>query len=43
MNDNDLLAEIRHLRDEHARECNYDVHTLFRRIRAETAQLAKEG
>ena len=43
MNENEILAEIRHTRDEHARECGYDVHVLFERMRAETAQLEAEG
>ncbi len=28
MNENEILAEIRHLRDEHARGCGYDVQIL---------------
>ena len=43
MSENEILAEIRHIRDEHARECGYDVHILFERMRAETAQLEAEG
>jgi len=39
MDENVTLAEIRHTRDEHARECGYDVHTIFEQMRAETAQL----
>ena len=40
---NEILAEIRRTRDEHARECGYDVHTIFERMRAETAQLQADG
>ena len=29
MNENEILAEIRRTCDEHARECGYDVHTIF--------------
>jgi hypothetical protein len=43
MKDNEILEEIRRIRDEHARECNYDVQILFDQIRAETEQLKKEG
>ena len=43
MNENEILAEIRRTRDEHARECGYDVHILFERMHAETAQLEAEG
>ena len=43
MNENEILAEIRRIRDEHARECGYDIHILFERLRAETAQLEAEG
>ena len=43
MNENEILQEIRRVRDEHARECNYDVHVMFEQMRAETAQLKAEG
>jgi hypothetical protein len=43
MEENEILTEIRRTRDEHARECRYDVHILFERMRAETAQLETEG
>ncbi len=43
MNENEILAEIRQTRDDHARECGYDVHVLFERMRAETAQLQADG
>ena len=43
MNENEILAEIRRTRDEHARECGYNVHTIFERMRAETAQLQADG
>ena len=35
-----LVVEIR---EEHARECNYDVHVMFEQMRAETEQLKAEG
>lgn len=43
MNDNEILADIRRIRDEHARECGYDVHTMFQRMREEAAQLEARG
>ncbi len=43
MNENEILKEIRQVREEHARECNYDVHVMFERMRAETEQLKGEG
>ena len=43
MPENEILAEIRRTRDEHARECGYDVHTIFEQMRAETAQLQADG
>lgn len=43
MSENEILAEIRHTRDEHARECGYDVHVLFERMRTETEKLRAEG
>ena len=43
MNENEILAEIRATRDEHARECGYDIHKIFADLRAETARLQAEG
>jgi len=43
MNENEILREIRRVREEHARECNYDVHRMFEQMRAETDQLKAEG
>ena len=43
MSENEILSEIRHTRDEHARECGYDIHILFERMRAETEKLKAEG
>ena len=40
---NEILQEIRRVREEHARECNYDVHVMFEQMRAETEQLKAEG
>lgn len=43
MNENEILREIRRVREEHARECNYDVHVMFEQMRAETERLKAEG
>ena len=43
MPENEILAEIRRVRNELARECNYDVNELFAQLRRETAQLEAEG
>ncbi len=43
MSENEILADIRRTRNEHARECGYDVHVLFERMRAETVKLKAEG
>ena len=39
----EILAEIRKVRDEHAKECGYDVHRAFEQMRAESEQLKAEG
>ncbi len=43
MIENEILQEIRRVREEHARECNYDVHVMFEQMRAEMEQLKAEG
>ena len=43
MNENEILQEIRRVREAHAQECNYDVHVMFEQMRAETEQLKAEG
>ncbi len=43
MQPNPILTEIRATRDEHARECGYDIHKIFDELRAETARLQAEG
>ena len=40
---NEILDEIRHVRDEIARECDYDIHKLSQRIREGTEKLKAEG
>lgn len=39
----EILDEIRKVRDEHAKECGYDVHRAFEQMRAETERLKEEG
>ena len=39
----EILDEIRKVRDEHAKECGYDVHRVFEQLRTETEQLKAEG
>lgn len=34
-----ILAEIRKVREDHAKECRYDVHGAFDQMRAETERL----
>ena len=42
MKENSVLEEIRTVRDQHARECAYDIHKLFQMLRKEAArQLAR--
>jgi hypothetical protein len=40
---NEILDEIRRVRDEMARECDYDIHKLSQRIREGTEKLKAEG
>jgi hypothetical protein len=39
----EILDEIRKVRDEHAKECGYDVHRAFDQMRVETEQLKEKG
>ena len=43
MYENELLSEIRQVRDDLARECNYDARELFRQLREETKRSEAEG
>ena len=38
----DHQRQIRKVRDEHAKECGYNVHRAFEQLRAETEQLKKK-
>jgi hypothetical protein len=39
----EILDEIRKVRDEHAKECAYDVHLALDQMRADTELLKAEG
>ncbi|MEO5804465.1 MAG: hypothetical protein ABIR24_13145 [Verrucomicrobiota bacterium] len=43
MKENEILEEIHRFRAEHARECGYDIHKIFRQIREGTEKLKAEG
>jgi len=40
---NEILEEIYRVREEHARECGYNVDTLFARMREDLERLKAEG
>ncbi|MCX6902834.1 MAG: hypothetical protein NTW03_05035 [Verrucomicrobia bacterium] len=40
---NEILEEIYRLREEHARECGYDIHKMFEQLREGTERLKAEG
>lgn len=41
--ENEILTDLRRIRDEHAEECGYDIHRVFAELRAETERLKAEG
>ena len=43
MKTNEILAEIYRVREEHARECGYNVDTMFARMRENLERLKAEG
>ncbi len=43
MSENEILQEIRRVREEHARECNFDVLVMFQQMRAERAKFNSRG
>ena len=43
MKEFELLSETRQVRDDLARECNYDARELFRQLRVETKRSEAEG
>ena len=40
---NEILDEIHRIREEHARECGYDLHKMFEQLREDTERLKAEG
>ena len=40
---NEILEEIHRVREQHARECDYDVDKLFARMRQDLERLKAEG
>jgi len=40
---NEILDEIHRIREEHARECGYDIHKMFEQLRENTERLQAEG
>ena len=43
MKENEILEEIHRVREEHARECGYDVDVMFARMKEHLEQLKAEG
>jgi len=43
MKANEILEEIYRVREDHARECGYDVDVMFARMKEDLKRLAAEG
>jgi len=43
MKANEILQEIYRVREEHARECGYDVDVMFARMKEDLKRLEAEG
>ena len=43
MKEDEIMTEIRRIREEHARAHNFDVRSMFEEMRRETEQLKAEG
>ncbi len=43
MKENEILSDLHRVREEFARECNYDVNEIFRRAREQTKMLKAAG
>lgn len=43
MKTNEILEEIYRVREEHARECNYDVKIIFARMKEHLKELEAQG
>jgi hypothetical protein len=40
---NEILEDLYRLREEHARECGYDIHKMFEQLREDTERHKAEG
>ena len=40
---NEILEEIHRIREEHARECGFDIHRIFEQLRKGTERLKADG
>ena len=43
MKTNEILEDIYRVREEHARECDYDVKTIFARMKTHLKELEAQG
>jgi hypothetical protein len=43
MKTNEILEDLYRVRENHARECNYDVNTIFARMKEHLKELEAEG
>ena len=43
MKTNEILADIYRVREEHARECGYDVQVIFARMKTHLQELEAQG
>ena len=43
MKSNEILEDIYRVREEHARECGYDVKTMFARMKEHLKELEAQG
>jgi hypothetical protein len=43
MKTNEILEEIYRGREQHARECGYDIHVMFARMREHLKELEAQG
>lgn len=41
--ENEIIAEIHRHREEFARECGFDIHVMFQKMREDEKRLAAEG
>ena len=43
MKTNEILEDLYRVREEHARECGYDVKTIFARMKEQLKELESQG